>query len=88
MVFIEFLALLIVIGAVVAVVYGVNWGRGRLDRNRSDALELRQQVHECQRQLNKAEHTLRTIANGCGAPELEAQIALDEITKFYEKELS
>lgn len=41
-----------------------------------------------ERALNKAERALRTIANGAGAPNLEAQIALDEITALTVKELT
>lgn len=58
-----------------------NVARVLLDNNRKARVES-------VKALNKAERTLRSIANGAGNPVLEAQIALDEITTYHEKEIN
>ncbi len=73
--------LLILLALCAVVVYGgpaaIGWSRSMLDGNRKRRVES-------DRALNKAENALRSIANGAGNPALEAQIALDDITKHRE----
>lgn len=79
---IYFLTAVAVIGLVVLGITAlVNWGRSNLD-------ETKKALLESERTLAKSERALRSIANGAGNPVLEAQIALDEINIYHEKELN
>jgi len=90
---IYFLTAVIVLGLVVAGIVALyNLGQSKFDNrlktaNTYLALERSRRV-ESDRALNKTEHVLRRIANGAGNPVLEAQIALDEISAYHEKELN
>lgn len=54
-----------------------------------DLAERNGQLLVAKRALNEAERTLRNIANNAASPVLEAQIALDSISRnYHEKELS
>lgn len=77
------LAIIVLVGVVALVGLGLwNLATARLDKNRTARVES-------DRTLRKAESALRAIANGTsGNPVLEAQIALDEITTHFEKELT
>lgn len=79
---IYFLTAILVLGVAAVVVMAlVNSSKNRLDGNRKARVES-------ERALGKAERALRSIANGAGNPVLEAQIALDEINLYHEKELN
>lgn len=75
------ISFLLTILAIILVVALVNWARQGLDKNK-------RRLVESERSLGKAERALRSIANGAANPVLEAQIGLDEITSYHEKELS
>ena len=80
---------IILIGAaVLGITALVNWGRTRVNgeiKRLKAALDTEHKARvESDRALDKAERTIRHIANGAGNPVLEAQISLDEITQYHE----
>lgn len=79
-----YVILLVVVGlaAYFGTVALVGWTRQALDSNRKARVES-------DRQLQIAENALRRIANATGEANvsLEAEIALDQITSYHEKEL-
>ena len=85
-------SLFLIVLAIIAVVALVNWGRSSLDNRvktlKADLAASRKEVLDSERSLHSAERTLRAIANGSGNPVLEAQIALDNLNSYHEKELS
>lgn len=79
---IYFLTIIVVLGVVVVAGLAIlGKTKDRLDTNRTRRVDS-------ERALNDAESALRRIANGSADPVLEAQIALDGITTYHEKELS
>lgn len=76
-----FLFYLVVIGAIfIGSIFIVEVAKERRDEYR---IKYKQQ----RTALGKAEKALRNIANNSGNSTLEAQIALDELNNYYEKEL-
>ena len=83
--------------AVVALYYGVVFAASAIakavdDKRKSLQAELdRTRAHAVasDKALSDAERSLRAIANGAGVPQLEAQIALDELNNnYHSKELN
>jgi hypothetical protein len=79
-------ALFVFASIVWGVVGLVQWGRGRVDSNRKALVASQAETRRAESALGDAEKVFRRIANGAGSPELEAQIALDMITKYHEGE--
>lgn len=79
---IYFFTTVLVVG-VIAIALGavIGWYRARIDKNAKALLES-------ERALGRTERALRNIANGSETPILEAQIALDEISNYHDKELN
>lgn len=84
MILLDVISLLAIGGIVWAIVATVNWSRTRLDSNRTALTESVARESETQKALIKSERALRSIANGSDSPALEASIALDEITNYYD----
>lgn len=72
--------ILVIVAGTAAIVGVVEWGRTVRGADRKALVAS-------ERTLAKAERTLRSIANGAGNPVLEAQIGLDEINNYHEKEI-
>lgn len=69
------------------IIFGpVMWLSRGSDRDR----DVRRELRTALKREALAARALRRIANGTGGPELEAQIALDQLTNMYDetKELS
>lgn len=71
---------LIIAAAAMGVSAIVGATRVALDKNKKALVASEKQV-------DANERVFRRIANGSGNPELEAQIALDEITNYHSKEI-